>query len=71
MFGSQKAQNIERKISHVHSVECDRVMRDIRRTNSSMRESSFAAEKCKERCRGNVGKVCVCTELEDRRKLDR
>ena len=60
MPGSQKAQNIERKIGQAHSLEGDRVMREVWPTNSSMRESSFAAEECKECCSGECQEgVCL------------
>lgn len=51
-FGSQKTQHFERKIGHAHSLEGDRIKREVQCTKSSMRESSFTAEKCMERRRG-------------------
>lgn len=51
-FGSQNTQHTERKLGHAHSLEGDGIKREVQCSNSSMRESSFTAEKGMERHRG-------------------
>lgn len=53
-LGSQKAQNIEREIghTHTHTIESDKDQERETVTSSLTRESSSAAEKCKEGYRG-------------------